>query len=79
MTISYKIFDRLYEWTKHPDDLEGLEAISDDLAAFDQATRDELLSYAENLASTWKALPGKEPYAGLWEAFAAEVRRADHG
>lgn len=79
MTISYKIFDRLYEWTKHPDDLEGLEAISDDLAAFDQATRDELLSYAEGLASAFKASPGKDGYAGLWEAFAEEVRRAAHG
>lgn len=75
----YKIFDRMYEQTKHPDDLKEQKAIKDELAAYNQATRDELLSYAENLASTWKALPGKEPYAGLWEAFAAEVRRADHG
>lgn len=78
MTIRYEIFDRLYEWTKHPDDLDRLEAIRADLAAFDQATRDELLSYAERLASEWKKA-GKDGYAGLWKAFAEEVRRAGQG
>ena len=78
MTIRYEIFDRLYEWTKHPDDLEGLEAIRADLATFDQATRDELLIYADRLASKWQRA-GKDGYAGLWEAFAAEVRQAGHG
>ena len=78
MTNGYKIFDRMYEQTQHFDDLKEQKAIKDELAAYDQATRDELLSYADRLASKWKSA-GKDGYAGLWEAFAEEVRRAGQG
>lgn len=79
MTIGYDIFDRMYELTKHPDDLAEQAAIRADLATYDQETRDELLRYAERLALAWKDSPGGEPFAGLWQAFAEEVRRAGKG
>ena len=77
MSIRYEIFDRMYELTKHFDVKEE-EAIKAELAAYDQVTRDELLKYADGLASEWKKA-GKDGYAGLWAAFAAEVRQAVHG
>lgn len=76
MMNGYTIFDRMYELTKHFD-LKEQKAIKDELAAYDQATRNELLIYADGLASEWKKA-GKDGYAGLWAAFAAEVRRAAH-
>ena len=76
MTIRYEIFDRMYELTKHFD-LKEEAAIKAELAAYDQETRDELLIYADGLALKWKK-EGKGGYAGLWAAFAAEVRQAAH-
>lgn len=78
MTIRYDIFDRLYEWTKNYTDLKERRAIDDELAAFDLATRDEHVRYAEGLASAFES-EGKDGYAGLWRAFAEEVRRAGQG
>lgn len=78
MMVRYEILDRLYEWTKYPHDLDRLKAIRADLAAYDQPTRDELVRFADDRAVKWKEA-GEEAIAGLWERFAAEVRRADPG
>lgn len=78
MKIRYAVFDRFHEWTINFPDLDELEAIRTELTAFDQATRDELLGYAEGQASEWKKA-GEEAIAGLWERFAEEVRRAGQG
>lgn len=78
MMVRYDIFDRMYELTKHPDDLEESASITATLATYNQAERDDLLKYAEDLASEWKKA-GNDGFAGLWKAFAAKVRRAGQG
>lgn len=76
--IRYEIFDRLHEWSKNYTDLGKLKAIKADLAAFDQATRDELVHYAEGQTLDWTKA-GEKAIAELWERYAEIVRRADHG